>query len=328
MSGPVPAKRILVLGGHGFAGRHLLDAFAGSAHAVVPRSRRDGLDLRDFDTTRRALAEHAPDVVVHCAAVVGSLNYVTERAAEVVDENLRMLTNLYRAAAEVAPRAVIVNPVANCAYPGDLEVYREEDMWRGAIHPSVLSYGSTRRMMLVVAECYALQHRLRSVSTFVPNMYGPYDSTDPNKAHALNALVGKFVTASAEGHDVEVWGSGRPIREWLYAGDFGRVVRELVERMDGEAFDRPFNIGQNRGISIRQVVELLVAELGFGGRIVWDQSRPDGAPKKVMDDRRFREHFPHFTFTASHEGVRRTAAYYRSLLPTGLPTGSPTDLPT
>ncbi len=310
------AKRILLLGGHGFAGQNVQQALAGSPHVVVVRSRRDGCDLRELEPTRRALAEAAPDVVVHLAALVGSLNFVTERAAEVVDDNLRMLLNIYRAVAEVAPRAVVVNPIANCAFPGDLEVYREDDLWRGEIHRSVLSYGSTRRMMAVVAECYRMQHGLRSISMFVPNMYGPHDSTDPNKAHALNALTAKFIQAHREGRDVEVWGSGRPVREWLYAGDVGRVVRAVVERMDAEPFDAPFSVAQNRGISIRQVVELLTAELGFTGRIVWDESRPDGAPRKVMDDARFRTLFPDFRFTDLAEGVRATAADYRKRLKT------------
>ena len=313
---PQSRRSVLLLGGHGFAGRHVQEAFAGSLHTLHVRSRRDGLDVRDTEAVRKTLAELAPDVVVHCAATVGSLNWVTERAAEVFDDNLRMLLSLYRAVAELpgGRRPVIVNPVANCGYPGHLELYREEDFWNGAVHPSVISYGSTRRMMLVAGDCYALQHGVRSIQLLTPNMYGPYDSTDPHTAHAVNALVGKLVKACAEEKDsFEVWGSGVAVREWLYAGDFGRLVLDVVGRPDD--FREPVNLAQNRGFSIREVVELLIAELGYRGRVVWDRARPDGAPSKVMDDTRFRRCFPGFGFTDLADGVRRTAAYYRTRLP-------------
>jgi GDP-L-fucose synthase len=229
-----------------------------------------------------------------------------------------MVLAVYRAVAELPPdrRPAIVNPVANCAYPGNLEVYREEDLWSGPVHASVLSYGSSRRVMLIAGDCYRTQHGVRSIQLLCPNMYGPRDSTDPNKAHAVNALIGKLVKAAAEGRDtVEAWGSGSAVREWLYAGDFGRLVREVIERLDDERLDRPLNLAQNRGFSIREVVELLVRELEFRGDVIWDRARPDGAPRKVMDDTRFRELFPGFRFTALAEGVRRTADDYRSRLP-------------
>jgi GDP-L-fucose synthase len=315
---PPSARSVLVLGGHGFAGRHVAEAFAGSPHTVHVRSRRDGLDVRETEAVRRTLIELTPDVVVHCAATVGSLNWVTERAAEVFHDNLRMLLSLYRAVAELpgGRRPVIVNPVANCGYPGHLELYREEDFWNGPVHPSVLSYGNTRRMMLVAGDCYGMQHGVRSIQLLTPNMYGPYDSTDPNKAHAVNALVGKLVKAAAEEKgSFEVWGSGAAVREWLYAGDFGRLIVDVVDRLDSSAFDRPVNLAQRRGVSIRELVDLLVAELGYRGRVVWDRARPDGAPRKVMDDTRFRVVFPGFRFTDLAEGIRRTAAHYRSRLP-------------
>ena len=308
--------RILVLGASGFVGRNVLEAFEDSGNELVPASRRSGLDLTDLAATEDRVAAVRPDVVVNCAADVGSLNYVTEKAAGVVDRNLRMLLNLYRAVADGAPRAVVVNPVANCGFPGDLEVYREDLFWAGEPHRSVLSYGSTRRVMMVLAWAYGLERGVRSVSFYVPNMYGPHDSTDPNKAHALNALVSKVVRAKAEGRpDIEVWGTGTPVREWLYAPDFARVVRDAVARLDSEPFDEPVNVGQRHGWSVREIVEVVVREAGFQGRVVWDPSKPDGAPRKVMDDARFRRLWPDFRFTDLREGVRRTIVHYESLWP-------------
>jgi len=307
--------RILLLGGHGFVGQNIA-ALLGPNHELVIASRQDGLDLTDLAATRDRLAAVQPEVIVNCAANVGSLNYVSVKAAEVVDQNLRMLLNVYRAVAEVCAHAVVVNPVANCAFPGDLDVYREDLFWLGEVHRSVLSYGSTRRMMLVLSECYAMQHGVRSVNLLTPNMYGPHDSTDPNKAHALNALVSRVVQAQAEGRpEITVWGTGTPVREWLYAGDFARVLASALPILRDQALDRPVNVARNAGWSVREILDRIVAEVGYDGRVVWDRDRPDGAPRKVMDDERFVSVFGDFAFTPLSDGIRATIAHYRSVLP-------------
>ncbi len=308
--------KVLLLGGHGFVGRNVAAALAATAHEVVVAPGRDRCDLTDLDAARSCIRAAGPDVVVNCAALVGSLNYVTERAAEVLDANLRMLLNIYRSVAEIVPGAVIAHPIANCAFPGDLEIYREDSLWQGAIHRSVLSYGSTRRMMPVMADCYAMQYGLKTLAFFTPNMYGPHDSTDPNKAHALNALCARMVKARAEQAPfIEVWGTGTPVREWLYAPDFARVLCEALDRLADPGLAAPLNIAQQHGLTVRELVELVAAETGYAGQIRWDRNRPDGAPRKVMDSELFRKSFPDFRFTDFQGGVRSTIDYYRSVLP-------------
>jgi GDP-L-fucose synthase len=307
--------RVLVLGGHGFAGRSVVKALQSVGHDVVVASRRDGLDLTVLDQTLEWFTTTRPDVVVNCAALVGSLHFVTERAAEVVDTNLRMLTNVYRALAERLPHAVLLQPVANCAFPGELTLYREQDLWSGPIHRSVLSYGSTRRMMTVLAECYAMQHKVRTVTLYTPNMYGPFDSPDPNKAHALNALCARVVKAHISGEDITAWGTGSPVREWLYAGDFARVVAEVIGSLGDPRWDTPFNIGQKDGLSISALLDLVIASSGYQGNVHWNRDMPDGAPRKVMDDTLFRQQLPDFEFTPLAEGIDQTVAWYRQIYP-------------
>jgi GDP-L-fucose synthase len=143
-------------------------------------------------------------------------------------------------------------------------------------------------------------------------MYGPYDSTDPNKAHALNALVFKFVTAQAETRDqVTVWGTGVAIREWLYAADFARIVLTIIQGQSMVGLSEPVNVAQGVGLSVRELVDIVVKATGFGGRVVYDSSMPDGALRKVMDERRFRKIFPNFVFTPLSAGIDATMAYYR-----------------
>ncbi len=309
-------SRLVVLGGSGFVGRHVVETARAAGHEVVSLSRREGCDFLDGEQLTDRLAELDPEVVVNCGAHVGSVHQVSESPADVVDDNMRMQLNVFRAVHRAAGRALMINPVANCAYPGSLEVYSEDQFWNGALHPSVLSYGSTRRMMLVLSECYGRQHGLRTFNLLVPNMYGPYDSTDPGKAHALNALAGKVFKAVREGRsELEVWGTGRAVREWLYAGDFARIVLKAVERRDENLLVQPLNIGQRRGFTVREIVDLLSAAAGFTGRIAWDDAMPEGAPRKIMDDGRFRAAFPRFRFTPLEEGVAATLAHYESVYP-------------
>ncbi len=308
--------KILILGGHGFVGKNVEEKFSKSGNFIQSLSRKDGLDLTDPDLTRNFLKDIKPDVIINLSANVGSLNYVARNAADVFDSNLNMLLNLYKGVKELIPKTVIINPVANCSYPGNLDFYSEDKYWDGAVHDSVLSFGSTRRMMIVTSECYKIQYGIRSVNYLVPNLYGPFDSTDPDKAHALNALISKVVKAKRENkNEIEVWGTGIAIREWLYAKDLAMVFLDTIRDIDSYLNNKPFNIGQNFGLSIRELVEIIVKETNFQGKTVWNGSKPDGAPKKVMDDKKFREIFPDFKFTNFQDGILETIKYYESVYP-------------
>jgi GDP-L-fucose synthase len=171
-------------------------------------------------------------------------------------------------------------------------------------------------MGVILSECYAMQYGLRSINLLVPNMYGSYDSTDPNKAHALNALISKVVKAQKENQvDLEVWGSGIAIREWLYAKDCAAIFTEVIKRINDYGFAEPLNIAQNFGLSIRELVDIIVNESGFKGQIIWNRDMPDGAPRKVMNDTRFRKVFPDFKFTDLKVGIQETIIYYQSIYP-------------
>jgi len=307
---------VVVFGATGFVGRNVCEvlAEAGIPHRASARSL--GVELRDAEATAAFLREVEPTAIVNCAAHVGSLNYVTRQAAEVITDNSRMLLGMYEAIAKSCPRALVVNPIANCAYPAQAETFVEDDWWNGHLHRSVLSYGATRRLLWAVGECYAMQHGVRSISLLVPNMYGPHDSTNPDKAHALNALVSKFVKAQREkAPRLEIWGTGVAVREWLYAPDFARVVRQILLEPNLLGLDQPLNVAQNFGLSVRELSQLIQRHFRYDGEVVWNHAMPDGAPRKVMDDRRFQKVFPGFAFTELAEGLARTIDYYESQYP-------------
>ncbi|MEO7743298.1 MAG: NAD-dependent epimerase/dehydratase family protein [Usitatibacter sp.] len=308
-------RQVLVLGGSGFVGRNVVAALERRGIRNCSASRAQGIDLRDAGQALRLLEATQPSFVINCAAHVGSLNYVTRQAAQVVTDNTRMILNLYEALAKASTHSVIINPIANCAYPASVESLSESAWWNGPLHQTVLSYGATRRMLWAVGECFKMQHGIRSISLLVPNMYGPFDSEDPNKAHALDALVVKFLKAQKRGaNEVEVWGTGTAIREWLYAPDLGRIVADIIEAPQTLGLDEPVNIGQNFGLSVRELVGVITTELQYAGGVKWDHSMPDGAPRKVMDDRKFRSIFPKFRFTSLNVGVRETCDYFRRTL--------------
>lgn len=307
---------VLILGGTGFVGSNLIKGLEKDGMRVVHASRATGTDLRDVAQVSVLLRSVRPSTIVNCAAHVGSLNYVTKQAATIVSDNSKIVLGIYEGVVQECPEALVINPIANCAYPAKADTFVEGEWWNGHLHRSVLSYGVTRRLLWAAAECFQMQHGIRSIHLLVPNMYGPLDSTNPDKAHALNALTAKFVKAvEGDQKEIEVWGTGVAIREWLYAPDFARIVSQIISNPGMIGLDEPLNIAQNFGLSVRELAGVISKAAKFKGEIRWNHSMPDGAPRKVMDDRRFRKVFPSFEFTELSSGIEATIAYYESLLP-------------
>jgi len=305
--------RILVLGGHGFVGKNFVAVLKDSEHTVIPLSRRDGLDLRDYVLTKRHFARIQPDAIVNCAAHVGSLHYVTTYAADVLHDNVQMALSLYRATQEVCPSVRIINPLSNCSYPGDADVHYEPDWWKGGVHQSVYAYGNSKRFIYVMADCYKQQYGIRSVNFLVPNSFGPGDYTDPNKTHALNGMIIRLLKVHREGQpEFEIWGTGKPVREWGYIGDVVEVMKHGLTIQEDLTY--PVNIAQNHGYSIGESARMIAKAIGFQGKLTFNTQYQDGAPRKVLDDERFREIFPDYQFIDHEEGIQRTVAYYESVL--------------
>jgi GDP-L-fucose synthase len=308
--------KILLLGATGFVGKNVAEVLKEANLDFIPSSKSSGVDLRDVNQAIKLFSDVKPDFVINCAAHVGSLNYVTEQASDIVSDNARMILGMYEAVAKASPRSVVINPIANCAYPAHSNIFTEDEWWNGHLHRSVLSYGSTKRFLWTVGESYLMQYNIKSIYLLVPNMYGPQDSTDPNKAHALNALVSKFVKAElGQQKELEIWGTGVAIREWLYAKDFGKIVLQIINDSTRIGLSEPLNIAQNFGLSVKELVEVIKGNFQFSGNIKWDHNKPDGAPKKVMDDTRFRKVFPDFKFTDFQIGIKNTIDYYKSSYP-------------
>ncbi len=310
-------KKILILGASGFVGRNLYETISeDKGFEIVAHNGKKDCNILNITHTIDYIQSINPDIIINAAANVGSLNYVSRMAADVVYENALIILNIYEASKSINKNIQIIHPIANCAFPATSVTF-EEDRWLdGPLHPSVLSYGFTRRMIWHIGECYKMQHHIQSTYFFVPNMYGPYDSTNPDKAHALNALISKFVKADRENQSsITVWGTGIAIREWLYVKDFARVTLNYLKHDYHIPISEPINIAQNFGLSIKDIVEIINSYFNHKFKIHWDDTMPDGAPRKVMSDIRFRKYFPDFKFTKLDEGIKETIKYYNSIYP-------------
>lgn len=313
----ISKQTILVLGSTGFAGQNIINVLKKNAGiTVIESSRSIGTDLLNYTQVETLLQKHLPDVIVNAAAHVGSLNYVTKMAANVMLDNSRMILNMYEALSKICPNTVIINPIANCAYPAKANTFVEDNWWDGHLHRSVLSYGSTKRLLWSVGESFNMQYGIKSINLLVPNMYGPHDSTNPDKAHALDALISKFVKAAIENaNEIEIWGTGIAVREWLYAEDFAKIIELIIDKKVTLGLDEPVNIGQNFGLSVRELVTIINEKFGNKFKINWNHNMPDGAPKKVMDDTRFKKVFKNFIFTEFNAGIENTIQYYKNVYP-------------
>jgi GDP-L-fucose synthase len=310
--------KIIVLGATGFVGKAVIESVAmrvlrDEGAFVYHASRTTGQDLMDRDRFSDYLSRIQPDVIINCAADIGSVHYVSDKAADVINNNTQMTLNLYESVRNSCPHAKIINPLGNCAYPGGSDIQLEERLLDGGVHDSVFSYGSFKRYLYVIAECYRRQYGIKSINFIVPNSFGEGDSVDPNKTHALNGMIIRMVKAHRDGQKTfVVWGTGKPIREWVYIRDLAEVLVRGV--MLGDDIPELINIAQGKGYSISQSASAIAEAIGYKGDIVFDIDYQDGAPVKIMDDKVFKSVFPSFEFSDHKDGIRNTVYYYNNIL--------------
>ena len=306
-------KRILVLGGRGFVGKSLVAELKKTGYEPITASRSTGLNLNDFDNTKEYLERLAPEIIFNCAAHVGSVHYVSNHAAEVFHDNALMALNLYRAISKINPNIKVINPLSNCSYPGSADRQTEEGWWNGEVHDSVFSYGNAKKFVYVTAKCYAKQYGIKTVNFLIPNTFGPGDYTDPNRTHALNGMIIRMIEAKKQNiSEFEIWGTGKPVREWAYIGDVARI---LVDGISTELdLTYPINFAQGKGYSIKESAEFIAKAVGFTGNLVFNTKYQDGAMIKILDDNKFRSVFPDFKFFDHQKGIEETVKYYQDQL--------------
>jgi GDP-L-fucose synthase len=297
--------RVLVTGGGGFLGSHLVERLEGDAHEVVaPRS--SAYDLTSMDDAARLFGDADAELVFHLAAEVGGIGANRANPGRYWFANLAMGANvLEQARLHETPKLVIVGTV--CAYPKFAPVpFSENDLWNGYPEETNAPYGVAKKAVLVGAQAYREQYGLDAIFLLPTNLYGPRDNFDLETSHVIPALIRKMVESEDE---VVLWGDGSPTREFLYVDDCVEGLVLAAERYDGP---EPVNLGAAHEISIRDLAELIADVTGFRGTVTWDTEQPNGQPRRSVDGSRARELFGFEPRTPLRDGIERTVAWYRS----------------
>ncbi|MRR17096.1 MAG: GDP-L-fucose synthase [Deltaproteobacteria bacterium] len=302
-------KRIIVTGGKGFLGRHLIGKLADHNCQAIEIVDLPEYNLTDIADVRRMFDDKRPDIVIHLAAKVGGIGYNQEKPAELFYDNLIMGTQLiHEAYLHQIEKFVALGTI--CAYPKFTPVpFKEEDIWDGYPEETNAPYGLAKKMMLVQSQAYRRQYGFNSIFLLPVNLYGPGDNFDPRSSHVIPALIKKCFDAMDNHSDVlEVWGTGRATREFFYVEDAATAIS-----MAADAYDKsdPVNIGAGFEISIKDLTELVARLSGFTGKIKWDSSKPDGQPRRLLDTARAMKEFGFKATTDLTAGLTKTIDWYR-----------------
>ena len=298
-------SRVLVTGGGGFLGSHLVERLEADGHDVFVARSAD-YDLTAMEDTARMFDDAGAELVYHLAAEVGGIGANRANPGRYWYANLTMGAHvLEQARLHETPKLVIVGTV--CAYPKLAAVpFSENDLWDGYPEETNAPYGVAKKAVLVGAQAYRDQYGLNSIFLLPTNLYGPRDNFDLETSHVIPALIRKMIETQDE---VALWGDGSPTREFLYVDDCVEGLVLAAERYNGP---EPVNLGAGKEISIRALAELIADVTGYTGRIVWDSEKPGGQPRRSVDATRARELFGFEARTPLREGIERTVAWYRS----------------
>ena len=300
--------RIVVTGGGGFLGSHLVERLRDRGDDPFVARRAD-YDLTRWDDAERLFRDARPELVFHLAAEVGGIGANRANPGRYWYANLMMGAHVLELSRlHDIDKLVVAGTV--CAYPKFTPVpFSEDDLWNGYPEETNAPYGIAKKAVLVGAQSYRAQYGTDAIFLLPANLYGPRDNFDLETSHVIPALIRKMVESNDE---VVLWGDGSPTREFLYVEDCAEGLLLAAERYDGA---EPVNLGTSEEISIRELAELVAELTGFEGEIVWDSSMPNGQPRRRLDVTRAEQLFGFVARTSLREGLTRTIEWYRASVP-------------
>jgi GDP-L-fucose synthase len=307
----------VVTGGAGFLGRFVAQKLReqNSRHVFVPRSAE--YDLCEKEDVDRLFDAARPQVIIHLAAVVGGIGANRMHPGRFFYDNAMMgLQMIEGARRHGLEKFVCLGTV--CSYPKFTPVpFQEENIWNGYPEETNAPYGLAKKMLLVQLEAYRQEYGFRGIYLIPVNLYGPRDNFDLETSHVIPALIRKCVEAKRAGApQLVVWGTGQATREFLYVEDAAEAIVLASEKYDGAA---PMNLGSGQEVSIRDLVEMIQAMTGYAGEVIWDQTQPDGQPRRSLDTSKASDFLGWRARVPLQEGLRRTIEWYveKELKPSG-----------
>jgi GDP-L-fucose synthase len=303
-------SKILLTGGSGFLGSHLREALLGRGVTAIVSPRASEVDLTDGHATRALFERERPDLVVHLAAKVGGIGANQKHPGTFFRDNMAMGLNVLEEARRAGTSKVVIAGTI-CAYPKFAPIpFREDDLWNGYPEETNAPYGVAKKAMLVMAQAYRREFGCNFVMLLPVNLYGPRDNFDLESSHVIPAMIRKFVEAKRLGvSEVVLWGDGSPTREFLYVDDAVRGLMLTAERYDDPD---PVNLGAGFEISMKDLAAKIAQLVGYRGGLIWDATRPNGQPRRMLDVTRARERIGFSAAVSFDEGLAKTIAWFEA----------------
>lgn len=306
----LPHQKILITGGAGFFGSHVVEKLLArgvpKSQITIPRSAEN--DLRIWEVCKKVV--QGQEVVIHMAANVGGIGYNREHAGELFYDNAIMGIQMMEAARQAGVKKYVQIGTI-CAYAKFTPVpFKEDDLWMGYPEETNAPYGLAKKMLLVQAQAYRQEYGFDAIYLLPVNLYGPRDDFDPASSHVIPALIRKVHDAQKAGQpSIEVWGTGKVSREFVYVEDAAEAVALATEKYDKPD---PVNIGAGFEITIKDLIALICRLMDFKGEIRWDATKPDGQPRRMLDISRAEREFGFRAKTSFEEGLKKTIAWYNA----------------
>jgi GDP-L-fucose synthase len=301
-------KNILILGASGFVGKNLVNILK-HKYNITFVSGKNELDLRKKNSLDKFYKKKF-NYCINCAAHVGSVHYVYKNSTKILYDNILITSNIYRFIAKKSPKTKIINIVANCLYPDSKKFHKESEWNNKEPHVSVAGFAYSRRFLIDLSEDYKKKYNINSINIICPSLFGPGDSIDPKKTHALNGLIIRIIKAIKDkDKKFEIWGSGKQIREWIFIYDLVKLIDLIIKK---NIYNLPLmNFSQKKFYSINFLVKSVKNIINCKIKVVHNMKLNNASSVRKVDNSKFLKKFSNFQFTNLENGINETIKYYK-----------------